>query len=94
MAKAKVEVVIPPVAALREVTLVLSELEARTLVEILAHIGGDPVKTARRHAASIYEALLDAGFEPVYEEEHLMKYRKVGDSHGLYFVADLPGEVR
>lgn len=100
MAQVTVKEVVPPVAPVREVTLVLSEVEARALVEVLSRTGGDPRTTAGRHTEAIYDALVEQGIGEEQEQEGdgggrpLLVATKVRDSSALYFTRDLKGEVR
>lgn len=98
MAQVTVKEVVPPVAPVREVTLVLSGVEAQALVEVLSRTGGDPRTTAGRHTEAIYDALVEQGIGEEQEGDGggrpLMVATKVRDSSVLYFTRDLPGEVR
>lgn len=49
------------VTKISEVTLTLSEDEARTLLEITGKIGGSPTESDRRHTDAIGSALYRAG---------------------------------
>jgi hypothetical protein len=48
------------------VVLELSPEEAKMLSAVMAGVGGDPVKSPRRHADSILSALANAGVGPVF----------------------------
>jgi len=49
------------------VVLQLSSTEAQTLVEILARVGGNDSRSARKHADSIRVALGDLGYYYTYD---------------------------
>ena len=73
------------IASIRDgVTLNLSEEEAATLAAILAYVGGDPTKSARRHASAVSRALQDAGHHfarGLAEEFH----NRIGAQLGITF---------
>ena len=44
-----------------KVTITLSDKEAEVLMSVLAHVAGDPNKSARKHVAAVRKALVAAG---------------------------------
>ena len=61
------------------VTLKLSEDEARVLKQIMGHIGGSPINSPRKFADSINVALVDAG---VIGADHSLER----ENKGIYFM--------
>ncbi|MGQ5253988.1 hypothetical protein ACULMA_17295 [Xanthomonas arboricola pv. corylina] len=62
--------------------LLLTNAEASTLLQVMRRIGGDPEKTARKHADAIAEALLAAAVEEAAHD-----ITNSGNSAGLNFHA-------
>lgn len=60
------------------VELSLSLFEARFLLQILDHVGGDPAVSARKHANAIREALFRTGLKS-------SEYRRSSNSGSIYF---------
>jgi len=50
------------------VNLELTAKEARTLVNIVRSVGGDPVQSARKYSQNIEQALSNAGITGLYED--------------------------
>jgi hypothetical protein len=57
-------------------TLELSDAEAQTLTLVLAMVGGDGDRSARKHTQSVYDALEAAGID--YESN--LDYRRIEGS--------------
>lgn len=69
------------------VTLELSVDEAKTIAAVLGNVGGDPLKSARRHADSIARALSRVGY--AHSNTGLKtEVRNAGLEHGVYFHND------
>lgn len=62
--------------------LLLTNVEASMLLQVMRRVGGDPQKTARKHADAIAEALLEAAVE---QADH--DITKSGNSVALNFHA-------
>lgn len=92
-AKLVTKVVAIDVVAIDSVTITINEDEFYTTMAILRRVGGCPNKSARKHADSMLEAMINA----VDRQIDAAKLDKIagtvdGNARSIYFKDDLPAE--